>query len=130
MKHPLILGTEEELKIHDELILDFSERYVGDVVLLLHELHHTAVHPFVFAVGGVGFAEADELLGVLQMLLIEFQERFLPLCDAHVGVAHHFGGDIAVTTLDGVVVVCKEGLGILKVVVQLKYFGRTPQCSS
>ena len=69
-----VLGTEEELKIHDELVSDFTERYVRDVVFLLHELHHAAVHPFVLAVGGVGFAEADELLGVLQMLLIEFQE--------------------------------------------------------
>ncbi|GFI13568.1 hypothetical protein IMSAGC008_01101 [Muribaculaceae bacterium] len=69
-----ILGTEEELQVHDELILYLSQGNVGDIVLLLHELHHAAVHSFVLAVGGVGFAESDELLGVLQMLLIEFQE--------------------------------------------------------
>lgn len=125
-----VLGTEEELKIHDELVSDFTERYVRDVVFLLHELHHAAVHPFVLAVGGVGLAESDEFLGVFEVLLVEFEKRFLTLGYPHVGVAHHFSGDVAVTTLDIVVVVCKDGLGILKVVVQLKYFGRTPQCSS
>ncbi len=90
----LVLRAKEELQIHDELILYLTKWDVGNVVFLLHELHHTAVHPLILMIGGICFTETHELLGVLQVLLIEFEERLLALGDAHVGVAHHFYSDI------------------------------------
>ena len=55
-----ILSTQEELQVHYELVFDFPQRDVSDIVLLLHELYHTAIHSLVLLIGRIGFAYANE----------------------------------------------------------------------
>ena len=64
------------------------------------------------------------------MLLVEFEKRFLTLGYSHVGVAHHFGGDVAMTTLDVVVVFFQYYLNVIQVTVQFKDFCRATDSSS
>ena len=117
-----ILGAQEELQIDDELVLDFTQGNVGDVVFLFHELHHTSVHALVFLIGGVRLAQSDELLGVFKMLLLERHQRFFFRGNAGKGVLYHFGCNVAVTVEDVVVVFFKNVAHILNALVELGNF--------
>ena len=117
-----IFRAEEELQIDDELVLDFTQGNVGDVVFLFHELHHTPVHTLVFLIGGVRLAQSDELFGVFKMLLVEWHQRFFLCGNAGKGVLYHFGCNVAVAVEDVVVVFFKNVAHILDALVELGNF--------
>ena len=117
-----ILRAEEELQIDDELVLDFTQGDVGDVVFLFHELHHTAIHTLVFLIGGIRLAQSDELFGVFKMLLVERHQRFFFRSNAGKGVLYHFGCNVAVAVEDVVVVFFKNDSHVFKSFVDFENF--------
>ena len=119
-----VFSAQEELKIHDELVLDFTKGNIGDIVFLLHELHHAAVHPLVFLIGRVCLADTYELLGIFKVLKIERYQRFLFGGDAGKGVLHHFGCNVAMSVEDVVVMFFENDPHVFEALVDFKDFCR------
>lgn len=96
--------TKIALEVHDELVTDFHQRYIGQIILLFKELLNAAIASVVFLDRRRGTADTLHCVALVHELLEELDKRFCTCRDAEKGIAHFLSCDERVITLNLVIV--------------------------
>lgn len=111
---------EESLEVTEKLRLQFTKRDIVDIVLL-HELYNATLATLILLVGLVATVDANHLLCLCEEFIIYRHERFLLSSDTHIGILHHFCGDIAMSIEQILIMVLNDIFDVIEAFVERHY---------